>query len=146
MGLAWGGCNDWAPGGSKPLRRRPRDFPNATAAGSRQECFSFAECAQDPRHTLRSAPFSESGCAELDLNLPLNADGSVCSHLMVARQTRDSCRDRDAEGTYALLAVVEANIGRATVASVGCRRQRNNPVVTLRSWFQRPGDPVAPAG
>ncbi len=69
--------------------------------------------------------------AELDLNVPLNADGSVRSRLVVAPQTRRSYRDRYEEDKYALLAVVEADLGSATVASVGYQRQRNNPTAGI---------------
>lgn len=65
--------------------------------------------------------------AEVDLNLPLNEDGSVRSRWVVAPQKRHSFRDRYEEDKYALLGVVEADIGRDTVASVGYQRQRNAP-------------------
>lgn len=69
--------------------------------------------------------------AELDLNVPLNADGSVRSRLVVAQQARDSYRDRYEEDKYALLAVVEADIGNSTVVSVGYQRQRNKPIAGI---------------
>lgn len=75
--------------------------------------------------------------AELDLNLPLTADGSVRSRLVVAPQTRESFRDRYEEDKYALLAVVEADIGKATVASVGYQRQRNNPIAGIWGTIPR---------
>jgi len=65
--------------------------------------------------------------AEVDLNVPLNADGSVRSRWVVAPQTRHSFRDRYQEDKLALLGVVEADIGQNTVASVGYQRQKNDP-------------------
>lgn len=75
--------------------------------------------------------------AELDLNVPLNADGSVRSRLVVAQQARDSYRDRYEEDKYALLAVVEADIGSSTVVSMGYQRQRNNPIAGLWGTIPR---------
>lgn len=68
---------------------------------------------------------------ELDLNVPLTADGSVRSRWVVAPQQRHSFRDRYEEDKYALLGVVEADIGSATVASVGYQRQRNTPIAGI---------------
>ncbi len=65
--------------------------------------------------------------AEVDLNVPLNQDGSVRSRWVIAPQKRHSFRDRYEEEKYALLGVVEADIGRDTVASVGYQRQKNAP-------------------
>lgn len=65
--------------------------------------------------------------AEVDLNVPLNQDGSVRSRWVVAPQKRHSFRDRYEEERYAMLGVVEADIGRDTVASVGYQRQRTAP-------------------
>ncbi len=65
--------------------------------------------------------------AEVDLNVPLNQDGSVRSRWVVAPQKRHSFRDRYEEEKYALLGVVEADIGRDTVVSAGYQRQRNAP-------------------
>ncbi|WP_233584887.1 TonB-dependent siderophore receptor [Aquabacterium soli] len=64
---------------------------------------------------------------EVDLNVPLNQDGSVRSRWVVAPQKRHSFRDRYEEEKYALLGVVEADLGRDTIASVGYQRQRNAP-------------------
>ncbi|MFY9476724.1 MAG: TonB-dependent siderophore receptor [Aquabacterium sp.] len=64
---------------------------------------------------------------EVDLNVPLNQDGSVRSRWVVAPQKRHSFRDRYQENKYALLGVIEADIGRSTVASVGYQRQKNDP-------------------
>ena len=68
---------------------------------------------------------------ELDLNVPLNEDGSVRSRWVVAPQKRHSFRDRYQEDKYALLGVVEADIGRATVASLGYQRQDNDPTAGI---------------
>ena len=65
--------------------------------------------------------------AEADLNVPLNEDGSVRSRWVVAPQKRQGFRDRYKEDRYALLGVVEADLGRDTVASVGYQRQRTAP-------------------
>lgn len=64
---------------------------------------------------------------EVDLNVPLNQDGSVRSRWVVAPQKRHSFRDRYEEEKHALLGVIEADLGRDTVASVGYQRQRNAP-------------------
>lgn len=64
---------------------------------------------------------------ELDLNVPLNDDGSVRSRWVLAPQKRHSFRDRYEEDKYAFLGVVEADLGRHTVASVGYQRQKNDP-------------------
>lgn len=69
--------------------------------------------------------------AELDLNAPLNADGSVRSRFVVAPQKRNSFRDRYEESKYALLGVVEADLGNATVASIGYQRQNNEPIAGI---------------
>jgi outer membrane receptor for ferric coprogen and ferric-rhodotorulic acid len=64
---------------------------------------------------------------EVDVNVPLNQDGSVRSRWVVAPQKRHSFRDRYEEDKYALLGVVEADLGRDTVVSVGYQRQKNDP-------------------
>lgn len=69
--------------------------------------------------------------AELDMNVPLNADGSVRSRFVIAPQKRESYRDRYKEDKYALMGVVEADIGNATVASVGYQRQNNEPIAGI---------------
>lgn len=68
---------------------------------------------------------------EVDLNAPLTADGSVRSRWVLAPQKRHSFRDRYEEEKYALLGVVEADIGSATVASVGYQRQKNDPIAGI---------------
>lgn len=75
--------------------------------------------------------------AELDLNVPLNADGSVRSRWVVAPQTRHSFRDRYEEDKYALLGVVEADLGQSTVASVGYQRQKNDPIAGIWGTIPR---------
>ena len=74
---------------------------------------------------------------ELDLNVPLNADGSVRSRFVVAPQKRHSFRDRYQEDKYALLGVVEADLGRDTVVSLGYQRQDNDPVAGLWGTIPR---------
>ncbi len=64
---------------------------------------------------------------EVDVNVPLNQDGSVRSRWVVAPQKRHSFRDRYEEEKYALLGVIEADVGRDTVVSVGYQRQKNDP-------------------
>lgn len=64
---------------------------------------------------------------EVDLNVPLTQDGSVRSRWVVAPQKRHSFRDRYEEDKYALLGVIEADVGRDTVVSVGYQRQKNDP-------------------
>ncbi len=69
--------------------------------------------------------------AELDMNVPLNADGSVRSRFVIAPQKRNSFRDRYQEDKYALMGVIEADIGSSTVASVGYQRQNNEPIAGI---------------
>ncbi|WKB55605.1 TonB-dependent siderophore receptor [Eleftheria terrae] len=69
--------------------------------------------------------------AELDLNAPLTADGSVRSRWVLAPQKRHSFRDRYQEDKYAMLGVVEADLGQSTVASVGYQRQKNDPTAGI---------------
>lgn len=65
--------------------------------------------------------------AELDLNAPLTADGRVRSRWVLAPQKRQSFRDRYEEEKHAFLGVVEADLGRSTLVSVGYQRQKNDP-------------------
>lgn len=74
---------------------------------------------------------------ELDLNAPLNSDGSVRSRLVVAPQTKESFRDRYQEDKTALLAAIEADLGNATVATVGFQRQRNVPKAPIWGTIPR---------
>lgn len=75
--------------------------------------------------------------AELDLNVPLNADGSVRSRWVLAPQKRNSFRDRYQEDKYALLGVVEADLGQSTVVSVGYQRQNNEPIAGVWGTIPR---------
>ena len=68
---------------------------------------------------------------ELDLNVPLTADGSVRSRLVLAPQKRESFRDRYAEDKTAVLAAVEADVGASTVVSLGYQRQSNEPTAPI---------------
>lgn len=61
--------------------------------------------------------------AEADLNVPLNADGSVRSRFVLAPQKNKSFRDRLSEDNTALLAAIEADVGASTVVSLGYQRQ-----------------------
>eukprot|EP01034_Spumella_vulgaris_P033642 gene33642-41507_t len=74
---------------------------------------------------------------ELDLNTPLTSDGSVRSRLVVAPQTKESFRDRYQEDKTALLAAIEADLGNATVATVGFQRQRNVPEAPIWGTIPR---------
>ena len=74
---------------------------------------------------------------ELDLNAPLTSDGSVRSRLVVAPQTKESFRDRYQEDKTALLAAIEADLGNATVATVGFQRQRNVPEAPIWGTIPR---------
>ena len=74
---------------------------------------------------------------ELDLNAPLNSDGSVRSRLVVAPQKKESFRDRYSEDKTALLAAVEADIGQSTVVSVGYQRQSNDPKAPIWGTIPR---------
>ncbi|WP_304307131.1 TonB-dependent siderophore receptor [Pseudacidovorax intermedius] len=75
--------------------------------------------------------------AELDLNVPLNADGSVRSRFVIAPQKKDSFRDRYSEDKNAMLAVVEADLGSSTVASIGYQRQKNDPKAPIWGTIPR---------
>lgn len=74
---------------------------------------------------------------ELDLNVPLTADGSVRSRLVVAPQTKESFRDRYKEDKTALLAALEADVGDSTVVSLGYQRQRNVPTAPIWGTIPR---------
>lgn len=75
--------------------------------------------------------------AEADLNVPLNADGSVRSRFVIAPQKKDSFRDRYSEDKLALLAAVEADLGAHTIVSVGFQRQRNDPKAPIWGTIPR---------
>ena len=74
---------------------------------------------------------------ELDLNAPLNSDGSVRSRLVVAPQKKESFRDRYSEDKTALLAAVEADIGQSTVVALGYQRQSNDPKAPIWGTIPR---------
>ena len=73
---------------------------------------------------------------ELDLNAPLNSDGSVRSRLVVAPQKK-SFRDRYSEDKTALLAAVEADISQSTVVALGYQRQSNDPKAPIWGTIPR---------
>ena len=75
--------------------------------------------------------------AEVDVNAPLNADGSVRSRLVVAPQKKNSFRDRYSEDKLAMLAAVEADVGLSTVVSVGHQRQSNDPKAPIWGTIPR---------
>lgn len=82
---------------------------------------------------------------ELDINAPLNKDGSVRSRLVIAPQKKDSFRDRYSEDKTALLAAIEADIGSSTVVTLGYQRQSNDPKAPI--WgtiprFATDGSPI----
>lgn len=82
---------------------------------------------------------------ELDINAPLNKDGSVRSRLVIAPQKKDSFRDRYSEDKTALLAAIEADLGPSTVATLGYQRQSNVPKAPI--WgtiprFATDGSPI----
>lgn len=74
---------------------------------------------------------------ELDLNAPLTSDGSVRSRFVLAPQKKESFRDRYAEDKTALLAALEADMGDATVVSLGYQRQRNVPEAPIWGTIPR---------
>ena len=74
---------------------------------------------------------------ELDLNAPLNSDGSVRSRIVLAPQKKDSFRDRYSEDKTALLAAVEADIGPSTVVALGYQRQSNDPKAPIWGTIPR---------
>jgi outer membrane receptor for ferric coprogen and ferric-rhodotorulic acid len=75
--------------------------------------------------------------AELDLNAPLKSDGSVRSRLVLAPQKKESFRQRYAEDKTATLAVLEADVGNATVVSAGYQRQSNEPTAPIWGTIPR---------
>lgn len=75
--------------------------------------------------------------AEVDVNAPLNADGSVRSRLVMAPQKKNSFRDRYSEDKLAMLAAVEADVGLSTVVSVGHQRQSNDPKAPIWGTIPR---------
>lgn len=74
---------------------------------------------------------------ELDINAPLNSDGSVRSRFVIAPQKKDSFRDRYSEDKTALLAAVEADLGRSTVVALGYQRQSNDPKAPIWGTIPR---------
>ncbi|MES2950121.1 MAG: TonB-dependent siderophore receptor [Pseudomonadota bacterium] len=75
--------------------------------------------------------------AEADLNVPLTANGSVRSRIVVAPQKKDSFRDRYSEDKTALLAAVEADVGSSTIVAVGYQRQSNDPKAPIWGTIPR---------
>ncbi len=75
--------------------------------------------------------------AEADLNVPLTANGSVRSRIVVAPQKKDSFRDRYSEDKTALLAAVEADLGTSTVVALGYQRQTNDPKAPIWGTIPR---------
>lgn len=74
---------------------------------------------------------------ELDINAPLNKDGSVRSRLVLAPQKKDSFRDRYSEDKTALLAAIEADVGSSTVVTLGYQRQANEPKAPIWGTIPR---------
>ncbi|MES2584499.1 MAG: TonB-dependent siderophore receptor [Pseudomonadota bacterium] len=75
--------------------------------------------------------------AEIDLNAPLTANGSVRSRIVIAPQKKDSFRDRYSEDKSAVLATVEADLGTSTVVAVGYQRQSNDPKAPIWGTIPR---------
>lgn len=63
-----------------------------------------------------------------DISLPLTADGSVRSRLVVAYQDSDSYLERYQEDKLAMMGIIEADITQNTTVSLGYQNQDNNPV------------------
>lgn len=74
---------------------------------------------------------------ELDLNTPFTQDGSVRGRLVLAPQKKESFRDRYAEDKNAVLAVLEADLGSATVLTAGYQRQSNDPTAPIWGTIPR---------
>lgn len=74
---------------------------------------------------------------ELDINAPLNKDGSVRSRLVLAPQKKDSFRDRYSEDKTALLAAIEADVSSSTVVTLGYQRQANEPKAPIWGTIPR---------
>lgn len=74
---------------------------------------------------------------EVDLNVPLAADGRVRSRFVIAPQKKESFRDRYEEDKSAFLAVVEADVGDRTVVSLGYQRQKNDPKAPIWGTIPR---------
>jgi outer membrane receptor for ferric coprogen and ferric-rhodotorulic acid len=66
-----------------------------------------------------------------DVSVPLNADGSVRSRVVVAYQNADSFRDRYREDKTAFLGVIEADVSDDTTLAFGYQNQDNNPEGTI---------------
>ncbi|WP_432380847.1 TonB-dependent siderophore receptor [Duganella sp. P38] len=74
--------------------------------------------------------------AEVDLTVPLTADGAVRSRVAVAHQDRDSYMDMYHERKTVGLAIVEADLTPGTLLTAGIDFQRNKP--TGATWGQCP--------
>lgn len=74
---------------------------------------------------------------ELDLNTPLTASGSVRARLVLAPQNKHSFRDRYQERKGAAMAVLEADLGDATVVTAGVQRQSNTPTAPIWGTIPR---------
>lgn len=70
--------------------------------------------------------------AEVDLTVPLSADGSVRTRVAVAHQDRDSYMDMYHERKTVGLAIVEADLTPGTLLTAGVDFQRNKP--TGATW------------
>lgn len=70
--------------------------------------------------------------AEVDLTVPLTADGAVRSRVAVAHQDRDSYMDMYHERKTVGLAIVEADLTPGTLLTAGIDFQRNKP--TGATW------------
>ncbi|MYM29282.1 TonB-dependent siderophore receptor [Duganella sp. CY15W] len=69
---------------------------------------------------------------ELDLSVPLSADGKIRSRVALAHQTRDSYMDMYHERKTVGMAIVEADLTPATLLTAGIDFQRNKP--TGSTW------------
>jgi len=74
---------------------------------------------------------------ELDLNTPLTEQGHVRARLVLAPQKKHSFRDRYRESKGAAMAVLEADVGDATVLSAGVQRQSNTPTAPIWGTIPR---------
>jgi len=70
--------------------------------------------------------------AEIDVSAPLSADGSVRGRTAMAYQDRDSYYDMYHERKTVGMAIVEADLGAATLLTAGVTFQHNNP--TGATW------------
>lgn len=74
---------------------------------------------------------------EVDVNMPLTERGDVRARVVLAPQHKHSFRDRYQDKKLAALAVLEADLGDATVLTAGIQRQSNTPTAPIWGTIPR---------